>query len=496
MTTTADVFQNHIGGKLQAAESGKNCANYNTATGEILGYFPLSGEADANAAVAAARSAFEQWRLVPAPKRGEILFSVGELLKQHKEELARTMTQEMGKVLKETRGDVQEGIDMAYYMAGEGRRLFGHSVPVELPNKSGLAMRDPVGVVACITPWNFPIAIPTWQMFPALLAGNTVVFKPAIDTPLSALRLVDILYEAGLPKGVVNIVFGPGGTVGEALLRNPDVAVISFTGSTESGRHVAIEAAKSLKRVSLEMGGKNAVIVMDDSDLNLAVEGILWSAYGTTGQRCTACSRVIAHKSIRQQLVDKLVPRIEQLRLGNGLDESVDVGPVINHSQLEKIHSYTAIGQAEGATLVIGGSIANNGELARGHFYRPTLFTDVRPNMRLAQEEIFGPTLSVIEAGSFDEAIAVNNNTRYGLSSAIYTQDINRVQRAMRDITTGILYINSGTTGAEIQFPFGGTRGTGNGHREAGLAGLDVFTEWKVVYTDYSGKLQKAQIDT
>jgi acyl-CoA reductase-like NAD-dependent aldehyde dehydrogenase len=356
-------------------------------------------------------------------------------------------------------------------------------------------MRDPVGVVACITPWNFPVAIPTWKMFPALVAGNTVVFKPASDTPLSALRLVEILYEAGLPEGVVNIVFGPGGAAGEALLHNSDVAVISFTGSTESGRHVAMEAAKSLKRVSLEMGGKNAVIVMDDADLNLAVEGILWSAYGTTGQRCTACSRVIVHSAVSEQLVDMLVTRIEQLRLGNGLDESVDVGPVINASQLAKIHSYVEIGKEEGAKLVTGGYADRTGELALGNFYRPTLFTNVRPDMRIAQEEIFGPVLSLIEVQSFEEAIAVNNNTKFGLSSAIYTQDINRVQRAMRDITTGILYINSGTTGAEIQFPFGGTRGTGNGHREAGIAGLDVFTEWKVVYTDYSGKLQKAQID-
>src|SRR2546421_1737055 len=451
MTTTANVFQNHIGGKWQAAESGKNFANYNPATGEILGYFPLSDEADANAAVAAARASFERWRLVPAPKRGEILFRVGELLKQHKEELARTMTQEMGKVVKETRGDVQEGIDMAYYMAGEGRRLFGHSVPVELPNKSGVAMRDPVGVVACITPWNFPMAIPTWKMFPALIAGNTVVFKPASDTPLSALRLVEILYEAGLPEGVVNIVFGPGSTAGEALLHNPEVAVISFTGSTESGRHVAIEAAKSLKRVSLEMGGKTAVIVMDAADLNLAVEGILWSAYGTTGQRCTACSRVIVHSAVSKKLADMLVARIEQLQLGNGLDENVDVGPIINASQLEKIHSYTEIGKAEGATLVTGGGKAPGRELGPGRFYHPTLFTDVRPDMRLAQEEIFGPTLSVIEVASFEEAIAVNNDSKFGLSSAIYSQDINRLQRAMRDITTGILYINSGTTGAEIQ---------------------------------------------
>lgn len=496
MTTTANVFRNYIGGKWQEAQSGQTFPNYNPATGELIGSFPLSGEVEANAAVVAAKAAFAQWRLVPAPKRGEILFRVGELLKQYKEDLARTMTREMGKVLKETRGDVQEGIDMAYYMGGEGRRLFGYSVPVELPNKSGVAMRDPVGVVGVITPWNFPIAIPTWKMFPALVAGNTIVFKPASDTPLSALRLVEILYEAGLPEGVVNIVFGPGGTVGEALLHHPDVAVISFTGSTESGRHVAIEAAKSLKRVSLEMGGKNAVIVMDDADLDLAVEGILWSAYGTTGQRCTACSRVIVHRDARQPLLDRLVQRIEALRLGDGLDENVDVGPVINRSQLEKIHRYTEIGKAEGATLVTGGSIADTGELAQGTFYRPTLFADVTPRMRLAQEEIFGPTLSVIEVGSLEEAIAVNNNTPFGLSSAIYTQNVNRVQQAMRDITTGIIYVNSGTTGAEIQFPFGGTRGTGNGHREAGLVGLDVFTEWKVVYTDFSGRLQKAQIDT
>src|SRR5437660_4024657 len=443
MTTTANIYQNYIGGKWQGAGSGETFPNYNPATGELIGYFPLSGEPEANAAVEAARAAFEKWRLVPAPKRGEILYHVGELLKQHKEELARTMTQEMGKVLKETRGDVQEGIDMAYYMAGEGRRLFGHSVPVELPNKSGVAMRDPVGVVACITPWNFPMAIPTWKMFPALVAGNTVVFKPASDTPLSALRLVEILYEAGLPEGVVNIVFGPGGTVGEALLHNPDVAVISFTGSTESGRHVAIEAAKSLKRVSLEMGGKNAVIVLDDAYLNLAVEGILWSAYGTTGQRCTACSSVIVHNPLRKQLVDMLVPRIERLRLGNGLDESVDVGPVINASQLEKIHSYIAIGQGEGATLLAGGAVASEGELEKGFFYRPTLFANVTPGMRLAQEEIFGPVLSLIEVQSFEEAVAVSNGTTFGLSSAIYTQNINTVERAKRDLTTGIIYINS-----------------------------------------------------
>ncbi len=496
MTNDAPIFQNYIGGKWQPAYSGQTFPNYNPATGELLGHFPLSDHIDVTAAVVAARTAFEQWRLVPAPKRGEILFRVGELMTRHKEELARTMTLEMGKVLQETRGDVQEGIDMAFYMGGEGRRLAGYTVPVEMPNKTGMALRDPVGVVACITPWNFPIAIPTWKMFPALIAGNTVVLKPAEDTPLSALRLVELLYEAGLPEGVVNIVFGPGTPTGQALIMQPNVDIISFTGSTETGRRVAVEAARMLKRVSLELGGKNAVIVMDDADLDLAVEGILWSAYGTTGQRCTACSRLIVHRAVHDKLLEKLVPRIQGLRLGNGLDEQVDVGPIINAKQLNRVHNYTEIGREEGATLVTGGAVAYlQGELAHGNFYQPTLFTDVRPEMRIAQEEIFGPTLSVISIDSLEEAIRVNNATKYGLSSAIYTQNANAVQRATRDITTGILYVNSGTTGAEIQFPFGGTRGTGNGHREAGIAGLDVFTEWKVVYTDYSGKLQKAQID-
>ncbi len=496
MSNDIPTYQNYIGGKWQAAYSGQTFANYNPATGELLGHFPLSDQIDVTAAVVAARDAFERWRLVPAPKRGEILYRVGELMTRHKEELAHTMTLEMGKVLKETRGDVQEGIDMAYYMGGEGRRLAGYTVPVELPNKTGMAQRDPVGVVACITPWNFPVAIPTWKMFPALIAGNTVVLKPAEDTPLSALRLVELLYEAGLPEGVVNVVFGPGKPTGEALVQQPNVDVISFTGSTETGRRVALYAARMLKRVSLEMGGKNAVIVMDDADLDLAVEGILWSAYGTTGQRCTACSRLIVHHAVQDTLLEKLVPRIRALRLGNGLDENVDVGPIINAKQLARVQNYTEIGLEEGAELVTGGAVAYlKGNLTNGHFYQPTLFTHVRPDMRIAQEEIFGPTLSVITIDSLDEAIRVNNTTKYGLSSAIYTQNANVVQQATRDITTGILYINSGTTGAEIQFPFGGTRGTGNGHREAGIAGLDVFTEWKVVYTDYSGKLQKAQID-
>jgi aldehyde dehydrogenase (NAD+) len=484
-----------IGGHWVESKGGKRFSTLNPATGETLADLSEGTGEDVNAAVAAARKAFESWRLVPAPRRGEILFRAGQIMIERKEELARLMTQEMGKVLAEARGDVQEAIDMTFYMAGEGRRLAGEVVPSELPNKWAMTMRDPVGVVGAITPWNFPVAIPSWKLMPALVAGNTVVMKPASDTPLCAIALIRILEEAGLPEGVVNIVMGPGSTVGTALLEHPDVPIISFTGSTEAGNLVAVEAAKRLKRVSLEMGGKNAIIVMDDANLDLAVEGILWSAYGTSGQRCTAASRVIVQHGVKKELEDRLVARIEKLRLGNGLDSGTDIGPVINKSQLQRIHGMVQDGQTAGSRLAIGGEIAGDGDLGKGAFYRPTLFADATPDSMVAQEEIFGPVTALVPVGDLAEAIKVNNNTKYGLSSSIYTADVNKAFQAMRDITTGIVYINAGTIGAEIQVPFGGTRGTGNGHREAGQAGLDTFTEWKTIYVDYSGKLQRAQID-
>ena len=491
-TTT---YRNYIAGEWIAPEGDATTENRNPATGELVGLFPRSGQAEVDRAVAAAKAAFAGWRKVPAPKRGEILFRVGEILARRKDEIARSMTEEMGKVLTEAKGDVQEGVDMAYYMAGEGRRLFGQIVPAELPNKAAMAVRDPIGVVACITPWNFPIAIPSWKTMAALIAGNTIVLKPATDTPLSAIKLVQVFEEAGLPPGVLNIVCGSGGDVGMPLVRHPDVAAISFTGSNDVGREVNVEAARQLKRVTLELGGKNAVMVMDDADLELAVEGILWSAFGTTGQRCTACSRLIVQRGARAELERRLVERIENLRLGNGLDPNTDVGPLVNAAQLERVHSFMDIARQDGARILTGGEPVSAGQLAHGHFYRPTLLGDVTPKMRVAQEEIFGPVLSMIEVGSLEEAIAVNNDTRYGLSSSLFTRDANAVQIAMRDVTTGILYINAGTTGAEIQLPFGGTRGTGNGHREAGLGALEFFTEWKAIYVDYSGKLQRAQID-
>ncbi len=494
-SSDAAVYRNYIAGEWVEAADGRTSENHDPATGELIGLFPRSGQADVERAVAAAKAAFDSWRRTPAPKRGEILFRVGQILTERKEEIARLMTREMGKVLMETRGDVQEGIDMAFYMAGEGRRLFGQVVPSELPNKAAMGIREPIGVVVCITPWNFPLAIPSWKTMAALIAGNTVVLKPATDTPLSALKLVEVFEQAGLPAGVLNLICGTGSEVGLPLVRHPDVAAISFTGSNEVGREVNVEAARQLKRVTLELGGKNAIIVLDDADLDLAVDGIVWSAFGTAGQRCTACSRVIVQRGIRAELERRLVERVTHLRLGHGLAEQTDVGPLVNAGQVERVHSFMEVARNDGARILCGGEPAREGELANGSFYRPTLLTDVRSGMRVEQEEIFGPVLSIIEVESLDEAIAVNNNTRYGLSSSIFTRDINAAHVAMRELSTGIVYINAGTIGAEIQLPFGGTRGTGNGHREAGLGALEFFTEWKAIYVDYSGRLQRAQID-
>jgi alpha-ketoglutaric semialdehyde dehydrogenase len=492
----AEQVKNYIGGRWADAISGETFVSTNPATEETVGIIPKSDAEDVNAAVEAAAKAYKSWRLIPAPRRGEILFRVGQLLIERKEVLARLMTQEMGKVIAEARGDVQEAIDMAFFMGGEGRRLRGYTAPVEMPNKFGMALRDSVGVVGLITPWNFPIAIPSWKSLPALIAGNAVVFKPASDTPRLGAEYVRVFEDAGLPPGVLNVVLGPGGSVGRALVSHPQVKVISFTGSTEIGYSLYAQAAQSGKKVSLELGGKNAIIVMDDANLDLALESTLWSAFGTTAQRCTATSRLIVQEGIKPKLVEALYERTKKLRLGYGLDESVDVGPVINRRARDDIHSYVQIGRQEGAKLLVGGEFADPMDSGKGFFYQPTLFDGVTPNMRIAQEEIFGPVLSIIECATLDEAIEINNNTAYGLSSSIFTENVNAAFKAIRDLTTGIVYINHGTTGAEIQFPFGGTRGTGNGMREAGQTALDTFTEWKAVYVDYSGQLQRAQIDT
>jgi acyl-CoA reductase-like NAD-dependent aldehyde dehydrogenase len=494
--TGTKTFQNFIGGEWLDSASGETFESTSPATGDAIGIFPRSNAQDVDRAVDAAKAAFQEWRLVPAPKRGEILYRFANLLTEEKDDLTDLMSHEMGKVKTEAGGDVQEAIDMSLYMAGEGRRLFGQTTPSELRDKFNMSVRQPIGVVGAITPWNFPIAIPSWKIAPALVCGNTVVFKPATDTPALGERFVELFAEAGLPAGVLNIVHGGGGTVGDRLVKHPDVRVITLTGSRETGVEVMRNAADGLKHVHLELGGKNAIIVLDDADLELAVDGIVWSAFGTSGQRCTAASRVIVQDGVYEQLQSKLVAAAERMRLGPGWEDDTDVGPVINKRALEKIHSYTGIGTDEGAKLLTGGEVATDDGLDKGFFYRPTIFGEVDPQMRVAQEEIFGPTTALIRVRDVDEAIRVSNGIKYGLSSSIFTRDVNKAFRAMRDLEAGITYINAGTIGAEVHLPFGGTKDTGNGHREAGQAALDVFTEWKSIYVDYSGKLQKAQIDT
>lgn len=490
-----DVIRHFIAGSWIESANGKTFDRRNPATGALVGTYAAGSAHEVDDAVRAAQAAFRSWRLFPAPKRGEILFRAARLLEERKESLAREMTEEMGKVLEETRGDVQEAIDMAYFAAGEGRRMYGQTTPSEMRSKFQMSVRKPHGVVGLITPWNFPMAIPSWKMLPALVTGNTVVLKPATFTPKLSVRFVEVLQEAGIPDGVVNVVLGSGADVGTPLLEHPDVPVISFTGSTETGKSVAIAAAHRNKRLTLEMGGKNAVIVMDDADLDLAVEGILWGAFGTTGQRCTATSRVVVHRAVQRELGERLAERAAKLRLGDGLDETTQVGPLVSDGQLKAVHAYVEIGKNEGAKLIAGGDIATENELATGHFHQPTVFDNVLPTMRIAREEIFGPVLSLIPIDSLDQAIDVVNDVAYGLSASIFTRDVTNAFRAMQDIDTGILYINAGTTGAEIHLPFGGTKSTGNGHREAGTAAIDFYTEWQSIYVDFSGKLQRAQID-
>jgi aldehyde dehydrogenase (NAD+) len=489
------VTKNYIDGNWVPSVSGQTFENRNPAnTDDLIGTYQYSNARDVDVAIAAAAKAYESWRLVPAPLRAEILFKAAQIIVARKEEFARDMTREMGKVLNETRGDVQEAIDMTYYMAGEGRRMFGQTVPSELRNKFAMSIRQPLGVCSIITPWNFPMAIPSWKIMPALVCGNTVVFKPSSNTPQSALNFLNVLIEAGVPKGVVNMVTGDA-EVGTAMTTDPRVSVVSFTGSTNVGRQVNQAAAPTFKKVHLEMGGKNVVMIMDDANLELAVDGCLWGGFGTTGQRCTAASRVVVHEKVYKKFVDAFVGRAKALVVGDGLDPKVDVGPSNSETQLQTVMRYVKIGQEEGATLALGGHRLEQGAYAKGFFHEPTIFTDVTPRMRIAREEIFGPVVSVIPCKSLDEAIAIGNGVEYGLSASIYTQDINRAFQAMRDLYTGIFYVNAPTIGAEVHLPFGGTKNTGNGHREAGIAALEVFSEWKSVYIDFSGKLQRAQID-
>ena len=493
----ATTFKNFVGGQWAAPATGAYIDNRNPANpADLIGRFPDSGQRDIDAAVRSAKSGFEIWSKTPAPARGDVLRRVGDLLVERKNAIAEAMTREMGKVLAETRGDVQEGIDTAYYAATEGRRLFGQVVPSELRSKWAMTYRRPIGVVGLITPFNFPMAIPTWKMFPALLCGNSVIIKPSEDVPHTVHLLVEILLEAGLPPEVIQLVHGRGETVGKALVEHPDVPVISFTGSTETGSIIGETCGRMHKRLSLEMGGKNAMIVMDDADQDLALEGVLWGAFGTTGQRCTATSRLILHEKVHDRFLQRLSEAAERLRLGDGRQDKTDVGPLIHEASREKVEQYVDIGRMEGAELVTGGKRPSGAALDGGYFFQPTVFAGVKPKSRLEQEEIFGPVLSVIRVGSFDEAVQVNNDVRYGLSSSIYTGDVNLAFRAMQQLDNGITYVNAPTIGAEAHLPFGGVKATGNGHREGGWEVYEFYSETKVCYVDYSGKLQRAQIDT
>lgn len=490
------VFKNYINGEWVEARGGKVIEDRNPANrDELAGVFPASTAEDVALAIDAAKAAYDKWRLTPAPKRAEILFHAAELLVERKEEYSQDMTREMGKVLAETRGDVQEAIDMTYLMAGEGRRQFGHVTPSELPDKFAMAVRVPSGVAGLITPWNFPMAIPSWKAMPALICGNTVVLKPAEDTPLSTYNLTQVLADSGLPPGVLNVVFGDGPDAGAPMLDSPDIDLVSFTGSTEVGRIVSKACAPTFKKCHLEMGGKNIIVVMDDANLDLAIEGAVWGGFGTSGQRCTAASRVAVHRKVYREFVERFVARVKQLKVGNGLDATTQMGPCINEQQLKTVMSYVEIGQNEGAKLATGGHRLENGAHARGWFHEPTVFVDCDAQMRICQEEIFGPVVAVIPFETFDEALEIANGVKYGLSAAVYTRNVNNAFRAQRDLQTGIVYVNAPTIGAETHLPFGGTKNTGNGHREAGLAALDFYSEWKTVYVDYSDRLQRAQID-
>ena len=493
----AKKFKNFINGQWVEPATGNYFENRNPAnTDDLIGLWPRSGREDVERAVEAARKGFEIWRRTPAPLRGDVIRRAGEILVRRKDEIARAMTREMGKVLNETRGDVQEGIDTAFYAGTEGRRLFGHTVPSELRDKWAMSYRRPIGVTGLITPFNFPLAIATWKMFPALVCGNAVILKPAEDVPHSSTLLVEVMLEAGLPPEVIQLVHGLGEEVGAAMVEHPGIPVISFTGSTAVGSLIGETCGRMHKRLSLEMGGKNAQIIMPDADPDLALDGVLWGAFGTTGQRCTATSRLLLHESIHDAFLERLLERTRALRLGDGVKDNVDVGPLINQDALDKVARYVEIAREEGDEVLCGGRRASGGDLDKGFFFEPTILRGVRPGSRLACEEVFGPVLSVIRFSDLDEAIRINNEVEYGLSSSIYTRDVRTAFRAMTELDNGITYVNAPTIGAEAHLPFGGVKKTGNGHREGGWEVFEFYSETKVVYVDFSGRLQRAQIDT
>ncbi|MBM3924704.1 MAG: aldehyde dehydrogenase family protein [SAR202 cluster bacterium] len=488
------VYQNYIGGRWASSTSGRIYTVTNPAhNDQVLGAVQASTVDDAEKAVDAAASALAAWAATPAPQRGAILYKAFELLRERAEDFAHTITLEEGKPLSDARGEVKRAMNIIEYAAGEGRRMFGYTTPSELTNTLAYTVRRPLGVVAIITPWNFPLAIPAWKIAPALVCGNTVVFKPASSAPLSAVKLAQLFEDAGLPKGVLNLITGPGASVGDFLVNSPEVKGVSFTGSTEIGARLYSQGAAKLKKVQCEMGGKNAVIVLADADLDKTVGGVVQAAFGSTGQRCTATSRVILEEPIYNAFMDDLLNRTAKLKIGDGMEQGVDVAPVASESQFNKIMEYIGIGAEEGARLAYGGKALTGKAYKGGYYIQPTIFTDVKPDMRIAQEEIFGPVLTVFKAKDLDEAIHICNSVQFGLSSSIYCSDLTRAFKYVDQVDAGMVHINSPTLGGEVHLPFGGTKASGVGAREQGTEAVNFFSEVITVYVDYAGRRPQAK---
>ena len=489
------TYRSFIDGFWLDSVSTKTAPNINPANvNDIIGTTQLCTRDEARRAVEAAYSAFRDWKATPAPARGRIIARAARLMEEHKEELAHILTREEGKTVSEARGELTRAINVVEFCAGESRRMNGETIPSELPANFAYTIKQPHGVVACITPWNFPIAIPAWKIGPALVAGNTVVFKPASNTPGSAVRLTELFVEAGLPPGVLNLVLGSGSEAGDEIVSHPAVRAISFTGSTETGLKLYEQVARRGVKVQAEMGGKNPVVVLEDCDMNLAVESTAQGAFGSTGQRCTATSRAIIIDKIADEFVEKIVARAKSFRLGAGDDPNTDIGPSVDESQFDTVLKYIDIGREDGAELLCGGKRATGNGLENGYFVEPTLFDRVTPDMRIAREEIFGPVLAVLRVKDFDEAMTVANDCEYGLSSSVFTNDANTIYRFIDEIETGMTHINSPTTGGEAHIPFGGIKATGIGHREQGSTSLDFYTELKVIYVDYTGRKREGNL--
>ena len=490
-----ETYRNYIGGEWVASRSSKTAPNVNPAdTDDVLGEVRLSTREEARSAVEAAAEAFRAWRATPAPQRGRVVARFARLLEDRKEELAALLTREEGKTLAESRGEIQRAANVADFCAGEARRMNGETIQSELPANFAYTVKQPHGVVACVTPWNFPVAIPVWKIAPALVAGNTVVFKPATITPATAVRLVELLAEAGVPKGVLNLVLGSGSEAGDEIVNHRAVRAVSFTGSNEVGVGLYEQCARRGAKVQCEMGGKNPVVVMEDADMNLAVESTVQGAFGSAGQRCTATSRAIVVDRVADNFIERVIQRAETMRVGPGSDPQTEMGPLVDSNQFKSVLRYVDAGREDGASLVCGGEPADGAGLRKGYFVKPTVFVGVTPDMRIAREEIFGPVLSVMRVRDFDEAMRWANDSEYGLSSSIFTNDAARIFRFVDEIETGMTHVNSPTTGGEAHIPFGGIKATGVGEREQGSTALDFYTELKVVYVDYTGRRREGNL--